>query len=78
MGTLRTFFSAAAITPVLALAQMPDAAWRIQVTPYVWMSGSAGDLRPTAQAPTLHSHKSFAEILKNLDGAFFLHATARQ
>ncbi|MFC4622505.1 hypothetical protein ACFO3A_09780 [Comamonas nitrativorans] len=79
MHPLRPFLYALALTPGLPLAQTPDAAaWRFQVTPYVWMAGSAGDMRPTAQAPTLHSRKSFSEILNHLDGAFFLHATARQ
>ncbi len=64
--------------PTWTMAQTPDDAWRLQVTPYVWMAGSAGDIRPTAQAPTLHSSKSFSEVLGHLDGAFFVHGTARK
>ncbi len=81
MHPLRPFLYALTLTPSLALAQTstpsPDAGWRFQVTPYVWMTGSSGDMRPTGSAPTLHTSKSFSEILKHLDGAFFLHATAR-
>jgi hypothetical protein len=64
--------------PAWTLAQTPDDAWHLQVTPYVWMAGSAGDIRPGAQAPTLHSSTSFSEVLRRLEGAFFVHGTARR
>lgn len=58
--------------------QEAAAAWRFQVTPYVWMTGLDGRVRPLQRGPTLHVNNSFSELLKNLDAAFFLNATARK
>lgn len=52
--------------------------WRGQVTPYVWMPSLAGDIRPTASAPTLSTRQSFSDIFDDLDAALFVHATARR
>lgn len=54
------------------------AGWRFQLTPYVWMTGLDGQVRPLQGGPTLPVDKSFSEVLKNLDAAFFLHGTARK
>lgn len=71
-----------AVCPVLGNAQnvpMQDAdAWRFQITPYVWMIGMNGHVRPASGLPSLHVDKPFSEIWKSLDAAFFLNATARK
>lgn len=53
-------------------------AWRFQVTPYVWMAGLDGSVRPFRGAPTANVSKSFSDILQDLDVAFFLAGTARK
>lgn len=53
-------------------------AWRFQLTPYVWMSGLEGRVRPFQGAPTAHVDKSFSDVLDNLDAAAFLTGTARK
>ncbi len=50
--------------------------WRFQGTPYVWMTGLQGDIRPTAKLPTAHSSQSFSDVPSNLDAAAFVNATA--
>lgn len=64
----------------VAQAQAPQSAdaWRFQITPYVWMTGLQGDIRPTHNAPTAHVSQSFSDVLSNLDTAAFLSGTARQ
>lgn len=52
-------------------------AWRFQVTPYVWMAGLEGSVRPVQRSPTLNVDKSFSDILDSLDAAVFLTGTAR-
>lgn len=52
--------------------------WRFQATPYIWMAGLEGDIKPFRGAPTAQVEKSFSDILENLDSAFFLSGTARQ
>lgn len=53
-------------------------AWRFQLTPYVWMAGLDGKVRPFGGAPTAHMNKSFSEVLDNLDAAAFINGTARK
>lgn len=55
-----------------------EESWRFQLTPYVWMAGLAGDVRPLENAPTVSTSRSFSSILDDLDGAFFMTGTARQ
>lgn len=52
--------------------------WRFQLTPYVWMTGLGGDIQPFQAAPTAHIHRSFSDLLKELDAALFLSGTARK
>lgn len=52
--------------------------WRFQVTPYVWMTGLQGDIRPTSNLPTAHVSQSFSDVLSDLDAAAFLNGTARK
>jgi hypothetical protein len=52
--------------------------WSFQITPYVWASGLGGDITPFTSAPTVSNSKSFSEILKDLDAAFFISGFARR
>ncbi|HEU0153005.1 MAG TPA: hypothetical protein VFQ84_06645 [Arenimonas sp.] len=56
----------------------PDGEWTGQVTPYLWGSGLGGTLTPFTGAPTVRIDKSFRDVLKDSDGAFFLSAFARR
>lgn len=53
-------------------------AWRFQLTPYVWLTGLDGSVRPFKGAPTAHVNKSFSDVLDKLDAAAFLNGTARK
>ncbi len=52
--------------------------WSYQITPYVWAAGLGGDITPFTGAPTVSISKSFSEILKDLDAAFFISGFARR
>lgn len=52
--------------------------WRFQLTPYAWMAGLSGDIRPLAGAPTVRTSRSFGDVLDDLEGAFFLTGSARR
>lgn len=66
----------------LAQAQPVDGgdadSWRLQATPYVWMSGMEGQVRPFRNAPMADVHKSFSELMDSLDAAAFVTGTARR
>ncbi|MBE0489527.1 MAG: hypothetical protein IBX53_10645 [Halomonas sp.] len=65
-------------TPGLAFqAHAGEEGWRFQLTPYAWMAGLSGDVRPLAGAPTVSTSRSFGEVLDDLEGAFFLTGSAR-
>ncbi len=72
--------------PLAAVAQQlpPPAeegatgAWAVQLTPYVWASGVGGDLRPFQGSSVVSMDKSFSEVMKDLDAAFFLTGYARK
>ncbi|MFN3582015.1 MAG: hypothetical protein ACK4VV_16255 [Pseudomonas sp.] len=66
-----------AYTPVVFGAPA-SSDWRYQLTPYIWMPSVAGDIRPTSSSPTFSSSMSFSDVWNDLDGAFFLNATARR
>lgn len=59
------------------LGSSTPAHWRFQLTPYVWMSGLEGRVRPFARAPLVHVDKSFSQVLESLDAAAFVTGTAR-
>lgn len=46
-------------------------AWRIQVTPYVWLIGLTGDLRLSPNLPKVHVSQSFSDVLSDLKAAAF-------
>lgn len=52
--------------------------WRYQLTPYVWMTGLSGDVRPLANAPTVSTSRSFSNVMDDLEGAFFMAGSARK
>lgn len=65
---------AASLAPLSAAAED----WSSQVTLYGWGAGVSGDFTPLAGAPTLSFDKSLSEVLKDLDGAFFITGLARR
>ncbi|TVR45019.1 MAG: hypothetical protein EA386_13210, partial [Rhodobacteraceae bacterium] len=48
-----------------------------QITPYAWATGIGGDITPFTGAPTVSISKSFTDLIKDLDAAFFISAYAR-
>ena len=67
-----------ASTQAMAQTPMEADAWRFQLTPYVWMTGLDGQVRPFGGAPTANVNKSFSDVLDNLDAAAFINGTARK
>ncbi|WP_087864631.1 hypothetical protein, partial [Comamonas thiooxydans] len=65
-------------TPAWAQDKTAADAWRFQLTPYVWMTGLDGSVRPFRGAPTVSVNKSFSDILEDLDAAAFVNGTARK
>ena len=70
--------AAGALPAVQAQEAAQDGRWRFQATPYVWMSGLEGQVRPFRSAPAADVDKSFAELFESLDAAAFVTATARR
>jgi hypothetical protein len=56
----------------------PEGRWRGQLTPYLWMSGLSGTVRPVPNGPTLDVDKSFRDLLEDLDAAGFVTGLARR
>ena len=48
-----------------------------QITPYAWATGIGGDITPFTGAPAVSISKSFSDLIKDLDAAFFISAYAR-
>ncbi len=70
------FLGVAAAVATPAAAQMDGSGWTGQVTPYVWGTGLGGEL--TFGSRSVGFDKSFREVIKDLDGAFFLSGFARR
>jgi len=70
--------AAGALPALQAQEAAQDGRWRFQATPYVWMSGLEGQVRPFRSAPAADVDKSFAELFASLDAAAFVTATARR
>ena len=64
--------------PLAAAETLRDEHWRFQLTPYVWMSGLQGQVRPSAHAPLVEVDKSFSQLMDSLDAAAFVTGTARR
>lgn len=82
MMKLRKFtILTAAASGVAALAGMAQAQSNtdrvFQITPYAWATGIGGDITPFTGAPTVSISKSFSDLIKDLDAAFFISAYAR-
>ncbi|MDP3419155.1 hypothetical protein [Falsiroseomonas sp.] len=60
-----------AVAQAAAPGTTPDG-WRFQITPYLWMSGVAGDLTISPRAPTLQFSESFGDVLSDLDAGIFI------
>lgn len=69
---------AAAAAVVLGCSPALAEGWSGQITPYVWAMGLGGDVKPMTGAPTVSVDKGFSDLLKDLDGAFFLSGQARR
>ncbi len=68
--------ASAALTPGAVQAGSSD--WASQVTLYGWGASVSGDFRPFPGAPQLSFDRSFSDVLKDSDGAFFMTALARR
>lgn len=60
-----------------AAAQEGSADWAFQVTPYVWMAGMGGSIRPTTATPSVEMNSSFRDILHDLTAAAFVSGLAQ-
>lgn len=75
---LAALLLATAVAPLARAETLRDDRWRFQATPYVWMSGLKGQVRPLRHAPTVAVDKSFSELMDSLDAAAFITGTARR
>lgn len=73
---IRNILAYAAIFTLGSLPALADDR-SAQLTPYVWATGFGGEITPFTGAPSLSFDKSFSEVVKDLDGAFFLSGYAR-
>ncbi|QIL69551.1 hypothetical protein G7048_03680 [Diaphorobacter sp. HDW4B] len=66
------------------LLSMPAAAeegfdhWAFQVTPYIWMAGMGGTIRPMAATPSVEMSNSFRDVLHDLNAAAFVSGLAQR
>jgi len=67
---------AAALAACFALPALA-ADWNLQFTPYAWGTGIGGSVTPVAGGPSLDFEEGLADVLEDLDGAFFLSGYAR-
>ena len=77
---IRTFVAALAMLGLTTSAQA-DGAWRAQLSSYLWAPNVSGHVKPLgsgAVTPSFNVDKSFGDLLKDLDGALFLHGTLRR
>jgi len=74
--TAAALAAALVVTTPATTAQAQD--WTGQVTLYGWGAGVTGDFTPFNGAPTLSFDASLAEVLEDLDAAFFATAFARR
>lgn len=64
--------------PVPAPAETVEpASWRAQLTAYAWLPSLSGTIALGDGLPTFHESMSRSDILKDLNGAFFLNGTLR-
>lgn len=77
--TLRMLAAAAGLAGAMGMAGQAAAQsggdTAFQITPYAWATGLGGDL--TVGAQTVAIDKSFSDLIKDLDGAFFVSAFGR-
>lgn len=67
-----------AFCTILGLAPPANAQdWSAQITPYAWGAGIGGTITPRAGGPSLRFDKGLADVLEDLDTAFFLTGYAR-
>jgi len=51
--------------------------WAFQVTPYLWATGMKGHISPFRRLPAISVHKSFADVVDNLDFGGFVNIWGR-
>ncbi|WP_404473334.1 hypothetical protein LG301_03085 [Vreelandella venusta] len=80
MPTSRSLVAAIGLIAAGVATHSPaqENSWRYQLTPYVWMTGLSGDVRPLANAPTVSTSRSFSNVMDDLEGAFFMAGSARK
>ncbi len=64
--------------PLAAAESSAGDGWRGQITPYLWMSGLSGKIRPVANGPSFDLDRSFSDLLEDLDAAGFVTTLARR
>ena len=78
-GSVKTSLAVAAVAGTLAMAGEAAAQaggdTAFQITPYAWATGLGGNL--TVGAQTVAIDKSFSDLIKDLDAAFFLSGYGR-
>ena len=52
--------------------------WSFNITPYLWLSGLSGKLRPVADGPAVSVNQSFGDIYNHLNAGAFLSASAQR
>src|SRR5690606_40007057 len=51
--------------------------WAFQVTPYMWATGIDGHISPFRRLPTIGVHKSFSDVVEDLDFGGFANIWGR-
>lgn len=69
---------AAAADPETAPPPLGASDWVVQVTPYLWASGTRGDVSPFERAPTVHVDVPFSEVVDNLNFGGMVNVWARR
>ncbi|PZX36312.1 hypothetical protein LY56_03461 [Roseinatronobacter thiooxidans] len=79
MQKFKTLIAAAfGLTTLAGTVQAQSGADTVyQITPYAWATGIGGDITPFTGAPAVSISKSFSDLIKDLDAAFFISAYAR-
>lgn len=77
-STYKKLFAAVfSLASIAGAAQAQSGAETVyQITPYAWATGVGGDITVPG-APTISIDKSFSDLIKDLDVAFFVSAYAR-
>lgn len=73
-----TAHAADAMAIALPAASVPERpGWALQVSPYMWATGMNGKISPFRRLPTIDVHKSFADVMDDLDFGGFVNIWGR-